>query len=127
VEPVRIPIAMSAVARPLLLLTLAPASTCWVEVRDDELEVRMAWQFKAVIPRRSIVEAVADTDRITGWGVHGGGGAWLVSGSSKGLVRIRCTPPARARAIVAPVQLELLRVSVAEPDRLLALLQRAAG
>ena len=95
-----------------------------IEVRREGFLVRMGWGFRADIPRRAIFSIEPDDDRVTGWGVHGWGGRWLVNGSSSGLIRFRFDPPVPARAVGLPVQLEVLRISVSDPEDLLRVLGR---
>jgi hypothetical protein len=61
-----------------------------------------------------------DDGRVTGWGVHGWRGTWLVNGSADGLVRLDIDPPVKARTAMVPVRLRTLRVSLADPTAFLA-------
>ncbi|MER8186798.1 hypothetical protein [Kitasatospora sp. NPDC094015] len=88
------------------------------------LTVRMGWAFRAEIPLASIRAAVPDTRSVSGFGVHGFGGYWLVNGSAQGLVRLELEPRVRARAIGLPVRLRELRLSVHDPAALLAAVGR---
>jgi len=97
-------------------------SGSYVEVADAEVHVRLGWSFHATIPRSSVRSAVPDHDKVWGWGAHGWRGRWLVNGSSSGLVRIEIEPAPRARVFGIPVRLETLRVSVEDPDGLIAAL-----
>lgn len=115
----RIPILFTGLNRALPALGLTRSSS-YVEVGPGEVVVRMGWAFHAVVPRTSIRAAAHDHDAVWGWGVHGWGGRWLVNGSSSGLVRIDIDPPARARTAGVPVSLHTLRVSVEDPDGLIA-------
>ena len=91
-----------------------------VSVSDASVGVKMGWAFRSQIPRSSIRSVAADADKVWGWGVHGWGGRWLVNGSSKGLVRLELDPAVRSRVCGVPIGLTTLRVSVADPDGLLA-------
>ena len=55
--------------------------------------------------------------------MHGWNGRWLVNGSSHGIVRIDLDPAQRAWVVGLPVSLRTLRVSVEDPDALIAALR----
>jgi len=95
-----------------------------IEVTAEAFRVRLGWGFRATVPRRAIFSVEPDDDRVTGWGVHGWGGSWLVNGSSSGLVRFRLDPPVKVRVCGAPVPLDMLRVSVDDPEELIRVLGR---
>ena len=61
-----------------------------------------------------------DDDRVWGWGVHGWKGKWLVNGTSQGLVRFTIDPATRALGCFVPLDLRVLRVSVADRDAVMA-------
>lgn len=86
-----------------------------ITLDDAELHVRMGWAFRAVVPRASIRSVNRDTAPVTGWGVHGWRGTWLVNGSSRGVVRIDIEPPTTARMLGITVQLHTLRLSLTDP------------
>jgi len=118
---VRFPIRFTGVNRAMSALGLTP-SRSWAEVDDERLRVRMGWAFTLDAALVSVREARRDHERVTGWGVHGWRGRWLVNGSSSRLVRIGFGPPVRART--GPIRLTVreLRVSVDDPDGLVAAL-----
>ncbi len=89
--------------RLVLLLTGCMLRACWVEIRDQVVEVRMSWQFCTTFFRKPIIEAAPDTDQTTGSGTHESRGMWLVNGTSKGLLRIRLAGPARVWVMGIPV------------------------
>jgi len=93
-----------------------------IEVGPDGVHVVMGWGFRARIPRSSIRGARLSEDRVGGVGVHGWGGRWLVNGSVDGVVDIDVDPPVRALAVGFPVRLRQLRVSVEDPEGLVAAL-----
>lgn len=93
-----------------------------IEVGADGVHVVMGWGFRARIPRSSIRGARLSDGRVGGIGVHGWGGRWLVNGSLDGIVDIDIDPPARAVAVGFPVKLRQLRVSVEDPEGLIAAL-----
>jgi hypothetical protein len=91
-----------------------------VSITNDSLQVSMGWGFGADIPLSSITDAKPNDDCVYSWGVHGFRGRWLVNGSSKGIVELTIDPPVKARVLGAPVTLKTLRVSVTDPDALIA-------
>ena len=91
-----------------------------VRVEAGLLHVKMGWAFGAHIPLASITSAQATDARVLGWGVHYGGGRWLVNGSGKGLVALTIEPPVRAKFCLTSVSVRSLWVSVADPDVLIA-------
>jgi hypothetical protein len=100
---------------------LGPArSGVWVG--PESVRVRMGWGFRAEIPRRAVREIRPDTGAVTGWGVHGWRGQWLVNGSSSGLVRLEIEPTVQAWVTGVPVRLRSLRLSLESPDALTSLL-----
>jgi len=101
------------------ILGMGPAHSA-VHVDTDTVHVRMGVGFSARIDRASIRSADHDDKPVTGWGVHGWRGKWLVNGSSRGLVRIAIDPAARARMLGLPITVRLLRISLVDPDGLLA-------
>ena len=117
----RFPIRFTGLSRAMIALGLSP-SRSWAEVGDDVLRVRMSWAFSLDAPLVNIRDARPDTGRVGGWGVHGWRGRWLVNGSSSGLVRIDLSPPVRGRMGPLPIGIRQLRVSVEDPDGLVAAL-----
>jgi hypothetical protein len=93
-----------------------------VWVGRDSVRVRMGWGFRAEIPRRAVRVIRPDTAAVTGWGVHGWRGQWLVNGSSSGLVRLEIEPTVQAWVTGVPVRLRSLRLSLESPDALTSLL-----
>jgi hypothetical protein len=107
------------VFRPLLsVLGLGPAFS-GVERVEDNLRVFMGWGFRSTIPVASITGAVIFRGMVGGIGVHGFGGAWLVSGAATGLVRLTIDPPARAQVVGFSVKLRQLTVSMEQPEEFL--------
>ena len=117
----RFPILFTGLNRAMGALGISP-SRSWVVVRDDTLSVRMSWAFRLDVPLVNVRDARPDTGRVWGWGVHGWRGRWLVNGSSSGLVRIDLNPPGRAYMGPIPLTVRELRVSVEDPDGLVAAL-----
>jgi len=97
-----------------------------IRISDGKVSVRMGWAFRAEIPLGSIRTAGHDHGGVSGWGVHGFGGRWLVNGSSRGLVRLELEPAVPARAVLLPVRLRELRLSLEDPEAFLAALRAAA-
>jgi hypothetical protein len=89
-----------------------------VALDDAVLKVHMGWAFTASIPRDAIVHAANDP-RSHWWaiGVHATGRhAWLVNGSTRGVVWLDFTPMVRARTMRLPLRLRRLGISPDEPD-----------
>ncbi len=99
-----------------LLLILPSAS--WIDVRDNEVECRMGWAFRARFPRSAVASVTRLGRSPISRGVHGLFGRWLVNGAGSPIVTIRLVPTQRARVIGFPVRLRELMVSVRDPDRL---------
>ncbi len=112
----RFPIRFTGANQAMVLLGIMPRR-CFVEVGEESLRVQMTWTFSATVPRASVRSATMDDAPVTGWGVHGWQGSWLVNGSSSGIVRVEIDPPGEARLLFWPVQLRVLRVAVEDPDR----------
>lgn len=112
--------------RVLLGVLAIPPHSRYVDLDDDSIRVRLGWSFRLTAPRSSVVAALLDRGRIGGIGAHGWRGTWLVTTTSRGLVRIVLDPPQRATVCGVPVTVKVLRVSVAEPVVLLADLQHGS-
>jgi len=95
-------------------------SRCYVDVDELQFRVRMGMWFELDTERSVVHDAALDTERVLGWGVHGWRDRWLVNGSSSGLVRITLEPSARAWMGPMPLRVRVLRVSVEDPDGLVA-------
>ena len=108
----------------LRLFGLGPTrSGVWVG--QESVRVTMGWGFRATIPREAVSETNRDTGVVTGWGVHGWRGQWLVNGSSSGLVRLAIVPGTQAWVMGVPVRLQTLRLSLTAPDEFISLLSNA--
>jgi hypothetical protein len=98
-------------------LLLFPSDS-YVEIREDEVECRMGWAFRARFPR----SAVSGAKRLARWplsrGVHGFSGRWLVNGSGDGILSVELEPVQRCRVLGVPVKLRELLVSVDDPEAL---------
>jgi hypothetical protein len=117
----RFPIRFTGPNRAMAVLGMSPARS-WVEVDEERLHVRMGWAFKLDAPLVHVRDARPDHERVWGWGVHCWRGCWRVNGASSGLVRVDFSPPVRAH--MGPISLTVreLRVSVEDPDGLVAAL-----
>jgi hypothetical protein len=115
----RFPILFTGLNRGMKLLGIVPSAS-YVDVFPTEVHVRMAWGFSLRADRATVRSAAPDQDPVWGWGAHGWRGRWLVNGSSQNLVRITFDPPAPGRCLVFPLRVHTLRVSVTDPDGLVA-------
>ena len=97
-----------------------PEDSRFAALDHDLLRVRLGWSFRLTAPRESLVAALRDRGRIRGIGAHGWRGTWLVNTTRRGVVRLELDPPARATVCGVPVQVKVLRVSLAEPESFLA-------
>ncbi len=105
----------------LVVLGMGPTFTA-MEVGEERFRVRFSWAFATRIDRSAIRRADYDYGFVGGIGVHGRSGTWLVNGAANGIVGIDIDPPARAYVMGYPVRLRRLRVSAADPARLIAAL-----
>lgn len=104
----------------LTLLGTGPRRS-WVEVDENRIVVRMGWAFRTTVPR-SHVTAVVPED-MKGWvgiGVHGFRGRWQVNGALGRGAAVEIEPSVRARVCLVTVQLQRLRIGVADPDAFVA-------
>ncbi|MFI5052821.1 MAG: hypothetical protein ACHQDE_00545 [Acidimicrobiia bacterium] len=117
----RFPIRFTGLNHLMGVAGMAP-SRCYVEVDDAEVRVRMGVWFELDAPRDLVRDAQLDTGRVLGWGVHGWRDQWLVNGSSSGIVRIELSLSVRAWMGPVPFRVRVVRVSVEDPDGLVAVL-----
>ena len=122
----RFPIRFTGANQLMGLAGMTP-SRCHVDVDEHHLRVRMGMWFELDADRSVVRGAEPDLDRVMGWGVHGWRDRWLVNGSSSGLVRVTFEPSVRAWMGPVPLRVRVLRVSVEDPDGLVAALAGAAG
>ena len=109
--------------RPLLsALALGPRFS-FAEVGEERLTVRMGWAFYASVPRSAVRSPERSEGPVGGIGVHGWRGRWLVNGAASGLVTITFEPVQRAWVMGFPTKLRELRLSLEDPDGLIALLR----
>ena len=114
------------VFRPLLSILAMGPMFSRIALDDDTLRVRMGWAFRTTIPLRQITGARTRDGLVSGIGVHGWNGRWLVNGAATGLVTISVDPAVRAWMPV-PIKVRELTLSLEDPDTFLAALGRPAG
>ncbi len=103
-----------------VVLGLGPSFT-HVELSNTELVVRMGWGFVAAIPCSSIRSAERGPDWPWAIGVHTNmRGAWLVNGSSKGIVSLQIDPPVEGRCLGVRMHVKKLGLGLADPQGFLA-------
>jgi hypothetical protein len=119
----RFPIRYSPFKGTLLRLCLVPQRLSHVDVRSDEVRVRMAWAFSARLPRAAITSVTREKPVWVTAGAHGWRGRWLVNGASGPIVAIRVDPPARGRVLGVPIEVREVQVSVEDADALIAALR----
>jgi hypothetical protein len=110
------------------LLFRAGPGVSGVQVDGGEIRVRMG-SFKLDIPRGSVRSIKRSQARVRGTtGVHGGRGRWLVNGSADGLVELAIEPPCYLAPGIDTLfrrqKVNLLIVSVIDPDGLIAAVER---
>jgi hypothetical protein len=103
-----------------------PPSHSYVEVKGEEVRVRMGWAFRSRFPKKAVATAAKTHEKPLSRGVHGLAGRWLVNGSGQGILTINLVPAQRGYVVGFPVRLRQLMVSVAEPDTLAAVLTGSA-
>ncbi|HRE02350.1 MAG TPA: hypothetical protein PLV68_13690 [Ilumatobacteraceae bacterium] len=123
--PTKIHVLYTGLNKAMIVLGACRANS-WIEVDDDTVTVRMAWWFRARFASASLIGAAPDARRVLCRGVHGWAGRWLVNGSSKNIVRVDVEPPARAYVLGVPVRLRCLRISVEDPQALIAAVEAIA-
>jgi hypothetical protein len=124
--PLRFPIRFDPAYRVLSAALLLRPSDSFVELRGNEVRVRMAWGFRARFPRSAVLSASAHRKATLSRGVHGFAGRWLVNGAGDGIVSVRLQPVQRAWVIGFPVRLRELLVSVEDPAGLMKTLGAGA-
>jgi hypothetical protein len=120
----RVPLRFSRWFLPLAWLTGMWPSHSFVVVADGVVDVTMGWVFRAQFPAKAVadVRSAVRAPRWGGMGVHGFGGTWVVTGSLRGVVRLRLRDPARARVLGVPVSLRRLFVAVTDPSEIISAL-----
>jgi hypothetical protein len=123
---VRFPIRFGRFKAFLVLFGCTPDNS-YLELDDDRLRVRMGWSFRSDVPLLSVRSAERAPDSPFSIGIHGWGGRWIVNGAASPMTAISINPPARARVLGVPVTLRELRVSIDDPDALIAALGLSGG
>lgn len=112
------------ILRPLLsALGLGPKFSR-VEFRERTLDVRFGYGFHSEIPYSAIYNAKPEPGAISGVGIHGWRGTWLVNGSALGLVGFDVDQKVETRFLGFPVKLYHLRMSLERPGNFLERLSR---
>ncbi len=117
--PIRFDAAYGLLSRALLI----PPAGSFVELDGDEVQVSMAWAFRARFPRSAVRSVAMYAGRKPlSRGAHGWAGRWLVNGSGEGIVKIELGPGQRGNVAGFPVRVRELLVSVEDPAGLIAAL-----
>ena len=95
-----------------------------VVFHERTLEVRFGYGFRVEIPYSAIYDAKPEPGMISGIGVHGWRGTWLVNGSAQGLVGFDIDQKISARVLGFPSAVLHLRMSLEQPGNFLARLSR---
>lgn len=103
-------------------LFLSPAKS-FVNVGHHQVDVRMAWGFRASFPRSAVRATSVVTSNPISRGVHGFGGRWLVNGAGDRVLQVDLSLDGRAYVMGFPVSLRQLQVSVDDPAALAAALK----
>jgi hypothetical protein len=109
-----------AFSRSMLKLIGSGPAHSGIAVSDADLAIKMGRSFDGRAPRTSVTSARALTDTVISRGVHGWRGDWLVNGDGSGLVELLFEPPMPGHVLMFPVRVRRLRVSVDDPEGLVA-------
>jgi hypothetical protein len=112
----RIPIRFDKVYEIFSKVALMPPDDSYIDVGEDEIEVRMSYGFRTRFPRSAVADVSSVERRPWSRGIHGWNGRWLVNGSGRGIVQIDLEPRQRAYVCGIPVRLRQLLVSVDDPE-----------
>src|SRR4029077_6642058 len=102
----RFPISFDRWYRVLSCLAGLPPSRSYLDLDQEQVQVRMGWAFRSRFPRSSVVSVSEPDARPLSRGVHGFGGRWLVNGSGRGIVSMQLRPPGRAYLVGVPLRLQ---------------------
>lgn len=106
----------------MLKLVASGPERSGIAVNDADLAIEMGRSFAGRAPRVSVTSVRPLAETVLSRGVHGWRGDWLVNGAGDGLVELLFEPPMRARVLAFPVHVRRRRVSVDDPDGLVAAL-----
>ena len=121
----RFPIRFGRLNAVVLKVLGAGPRNSYVELGDDgQVRARMGFSFSTTFPRSSVTSCSRRGYVWWAYGVHGGGGRWIVNGSGHDMVTIGIDPPAKARVLGVSVKLRDLWVSLEDPDALCSALGR---
>jgi hypothetical protein len=109
-------------SRLLLTLLASGPRRSGISIGDVDLSVAMGMSFHGRAPRAAVTSARTLPGTVISRGVHGWRGRWLVNGAGDKLVEADFDPPMKARVLGFPVKVSRLRVSVDDPDALVAAL-----
>jgi hypothetical protein len=109
-----------AFSRSMLRLIGSGPTHSGIAISDADLAIKMGRSFDGRAPRTSVTSARALTDTVISRGVHGWRGDWLVNGDGSGLVELLFEPPMPGHVLMFPVRVRRLRVSVDDPEGLVA-------
>jgi hypothetical protein len=123
-QTTRIPIRIGFL-KPFFIALGVTSARSYLELEGDVVRVRLGWSFAAEIPRTSIRSVRRMGHRAWSIGVRGWRGRWLVNGARGPIVLIEIDPTVPARTFRIPFRLRELRVSVDDPDGLVAALAPA--
>ncbi len=106
----------------MLKLVASGPERSGIAVDDADVAFAMGRSFSGRAPRASVTSVQAVSGTVLSRGVHGWRGDWLVNGAGDGLVELSFAPPMKARVLAFPVRVRRLRVSVDDPEALVAAL-----
>jgi hypothetical protein len=118
----RFPITFDSWYRVLSTVLGLPPSSAYLQVTEEQVEVRMGWAFRSRFRRSAVASAAPLHIRPLSRGVHGFGGSWLLNGTGRGILKIELSPAQRAYVVSVPISLRELLVSVSEVSDLAAIL-----
>jgi hypothetical protein len=121
-RPKRFPIAYSPKKGFLLTILLLPQRWSYVNVGADMVYASMGWAFQTKFARLDVEKTERLPDVKVTAGAHGWRGRWLVNGASGPIVAIKLRDPVRAFLLGMPITLRELRVSIEDPEGLMAAL-----
>jgi hypothetical protein len=113
-------------SRYLLKLVASGPERSGIAVDAREVAITMGRCFDGRAPRTAVTSAQALPGTVVSRGAHGWRGDWLVNGAGDRLVEIRFEPPMQGHVLMVPVRVRRLRISVDEPQALVAALAGGA-